>query len=327
MALTYLEQLDSMYATTWALRWKEVVDQIHEATPFFYLLKKKGRVRTESGGSRIEVTLRYQKNETVQFIGKGGTVSIKGTDALTVAFYPWKYLTGHIVRYFADFQQNRSKRALIKKVNDDIDNLRTSMIDKLESCLFGDGTADDGKAIDGLGNLVATDPTSGTVANIDRASYTWWRNNAEDMSGKAASLYLLPRMGRMFNRCGRHGEGISRFPDLVVCSEDVYDLYENEVLEITRILQGDQKMVSLGFGELAYKGRPIVWSPSCPSGRLYMLNLNFIEWVVDEIENFRMGEWLPIVNQPRDRVAHIMTVCNLVMSNCARQGVLYNISA
>ena len=44
---------------------------------------------------------------------------------------------------------------LIKKVNADIDNLQSSLIDKLETSLFSDGTGDSGLAIDGVGNIIA----------------------------------------------------------------------------------------------------------------------------------------------------------------------------
>ena len=88
----------------------------------------------------------------------------------------------------------------------------------------------------------------------------------------------------------------------------------------------DRKMADLGFGDLAYKGRPITWSPSCSDGYMYFLNTNYLEFTTDPIENFSMGEWLPIVNQPRDRVAHVMTVGNLCISNCKKMGVIYNIS-
>jgi hypothetical protein len=283
-----------MYTTTWYLRRKEVVDQIFNATPFWYLLSKKGKRSTQTGGRSIEIPLQYAKNETVKFIGRGGTVELEATDPLTVVHWNWKYLTGHIIRYFADFQQNRGQAQLIKKVNADIDNLQSSLIDKMESSLFSDGTGDSNLATDGLANIVAILPTTGTVGNLNRATYSWWRNNYKSMSGEAASIYLRKRMNTMFNDCGKQGEGVSRFPDIVVTDQTVYEMYESECLEIARIMIGDRKMADLGFGDLAFKGRPITWSPSCTAGYMYFLNTNVLEWVADPIENFTLGEWLPI---------------------------------
>ena len=327
MANTLTEQLNTMYTTTWYLRKKEIIDNVFNATPFWYKMSKKGKRSTQGGGRSIEIPLQYAKNETVKFIGRGGTVELEDTDPLTVCHWDWKYLTGHIIRYFADFQKNRGEAELIKKVNADIDTLQSSLIDTMESSLFSDGTGDSNQAIDGLGNIISMTPTTGTVAGLNAATYDWWRNQYQSMTGKAASIFLRSYMNTMFNNCGKQGDGVSRFPDLIVCDQTSYELYDAECLEISRIMINDKGMTDLGFGDLAFKGRPMTWSPSCPSGRMYFLNTNFMEFVADPIENFTLGEWLPIVNQPRDVVAHAMTVGNLTTGNRKRHGVLFNIAA
>jgi len=325
-APTYNESLNVMYATTWALRKPKIIDNIYTATPFFYAMKKRDRMDTQSGGRWIEHPLNYGKNESVGFIGRGGTVDLAHYDTVTTTHWDWKYLTGHIIRYFADFQKNRGKAALISKVNADIDNLQNSLIDATEDALFGDGTGDANKAFDGIGNIVAEAPATGTVGGLNRATYDWWRNKYKDMVDEDPSVYLSKRMRTMFNDCGAGGEGVSRFPDLIVCDQNSYELYDEECLEIGRILMGDKKMADLGFGDLAYKGRPMTWSPSCTDGSMYFLNTAFLKWTVDPVENFNLGEWLPIINQPRDVVSHAMAVGNLVCSNSKRQGVIFDIS-
>lgn len=57
MALSYTEQLDSLYTTTFQLRRKQIIDQVFNATPFFYLMTRKGKRRTETGGRWIEIPL------------------------------------------------------------------------------------------------------------------------------------------------------------------------------------------------------------------------------------------------------------------------------
>ncbi len=323
---TVTEQLNTMYTTTWYLRWKTIVDQIFDSTPFWMQLKKKGKMGTQSGGRSIEIPLQVTKNETVKFIGRGGTVTLEETNPLTVVHWNWKYLTGHIIRYFADFQRNRGKAQLIKKVNADINNLQSSFIDHMETTLFGDGTGDGGLAINGLGNLVSIDPDADVlVGNLNSLTYAFWRNQATAMAALPASIHLRKQMNKLFNNCGQQGTGLTRFPDMIICAQDVHEFYESEALEISRIMISDRKMADLGFGDLAYKGRPMTWSPSCPDGYLYMLNTNFLEWVADPIENFTLGDWLPIINQPRDVVNHGMSVGNLVMSNRKRQGVMHGI--
>jgi hypothetical protein len=321
---TYIEQLDNLYTTTFQLRRREIIDNIFNATPLFYILTKKGKRKGEEGGRWLEIPLEYAKNTTVSFFAKGDTIDITEGEFLTVARWDWKYLAGSIVRYFVDEQKNKGKAAIISLVNSKIDNLQRSLIDKLETSMFGDGTSDDGKAIDGLGNIVATTPTSGTVGGINRASYTWWRNQYKNMTGEDVSVYLRKRFNNMFNLCGQQGEGVSRFPDLIVCAQDVYEAYEAELLEIKQIV--NKEIGDLGFGDLQYKGRPITWSPSCPSGYAYFLNTNFLEWRYDSTQQFELTNWKEIPDQVNDRVAQAVVVGNLVCSNCSRQGVIYNIS-
>ena len=290
MALSYTEQLDTLYTTTFQLRRKTIVDQIFTATPLWYTLTKKGKRRTESGGRWIEVPLQYAKNETVTFFGKGDTISINDTQPLTVARWNWKYLAGSVVRYFVDDQKNRGQSAVINLMNAKIDNLQTSLVDKLETSLFGDGTGDSGKAIDGFGNIIAETTTSGTVAGIDRASYSWWRNQATNMTGLSASINLRKYMATKFNDCGQQGEGVTRFPDLIITTQTIYEYYESECLEIARINIGDKTLADLGFGDLAYKGRPMTWSPAQTADNMYFVNTAFLEWVADPIANFDMTE-------------------------------------
>ena len=325
MALSFTEQLDTMYTTTFQLRRQKIIDNVFNATPFWYMLSKGNNNRTEEGGRWIEEPLMYAKNETVKFFGKGETISIDDTQPLTVARFDWKYVAGSIMRYFVDEQKNRGKRAVLNMLKSKIDNLQSSMIDKLEDSLFGDGTGDSGKAINGLGNILNTTQTTGTVGGINRADYPWWRANTTTMTGLSASQYLRKRMNTMFNDCGQQGEGVSRFPNLIVTSQTVYEYYDNEMFEIARVMINDKKLADLGFGDLAFKGRPLTWSPSLTTDNMYFLNTVFLNWVSDNIANFDMTEWKPIVDQPNDRVAQVVSVGNLTCSNCKRQGVLHTI--
>ena len=59
---TLTEQLDTLYTTTWQLRRKQIYDQVFTKIPLFLLLAEKGRLQHETGGSRIEEPLQYQKN-------------------------------------------------------------------------------------------------------------------------------------------------------------------------------------------------------------------------------------------------------------------------
>jgi len=325
-APTFTDTRGEMYTTTWQLRVGDIENQIFNATPFYYLMTKNGRRDTQTGGRWIEEPLEYAKNATVRGIGKGTSVTLQATDHLTTTQWNWKYITGHIVRYWVEEQQNAGKAQEIKKVTADIDNLQSSVIDYLESKLFGDGTSDDGLAPDGLGNIISTTNLTLTIGGLSRATYPWWRQNVKNMSGEAASVYLIKRMRKMFNDCGLLGEGVTRFPDIIITDQATYELYEEECLAIGRIAMSDRKMADLGFGDLSFKGVPIVWSPSCPSGYMYFLNSHNLRFVVDPGKWLQLGDAETIYDQPGDKVHHLLGAGNLVCNSLAKNGVIYTIA-
>jgi len=323
---TRSDSIDTLYLATWQIRKKKIIDAIFEVTPFYYQMTKQGRMDSQSGGKYIEVPINYGKNTSIQFISKGQNVTLTHDDTLTAAKYEWKYLWGHLFRYMVDDQQNKGKSQWIKKVNHDLDVLKDSLVDRLEELLFGDATGDDGKALNGLGNLVPEDPTTGTIGDLNRATYSWWRSQYNDMTGLEISPYLLPRMLSMWNDCGKL-QGSQRFPDIIICSQAVHEAYNAECFEIGRIAMPDKGMMDLGFGDLSFKGAPITWSPQCPDYAMFMLNTSTLQFLTDPGVHFSLGDWLPIVDQPGDKVAHNLTACNLCINNPAKNGRIFNIGA
>lgn len=309
--------------TTWNNRAKKVTDQIFEATPLFDRLKQLGGIQLNgTGGRYLEVPLSYAKNETVTSFGKGDTISIAETKFMTVAQYEWAFVGGSIIRYFVDDAKNKSLQAHLKLANKKIDNLRDSLTDKFEEYFFADGSGNGSKDPNGVDNIVSTSPTSGTVGNISRATYSWWQNKQKTATG-AASVYLLSDMRNLANTCS---EGKTRrIPNIIVTDQTSAELYDDEVLEQKQIVnktKGDAE-----FMGTTWKGIPVLWSSQCPSGRMYMLNSEYIGLNVDPDINFTPTEWKSIPNQINDRVMQIAWKGNLISSRPKSLGVLTSIAA
>jgi len=322
---TITETLNSIFATTWPSRKGKVFNQIFKATPLRMLLFEGGRVETRNGGTYIEEVIEYDENTSSQWIGRGGSVTLTETDPLTISRWNWRTLTGHIIRYWDDEMKNSGKEAIIRYVNAKIDNLRSSMSADLETALFADGTTSN--SIDGLDNIVAEAPGTGTVANINRATYAWWRNNYYDFDSDTIGLHLIKRMNKGWNDCGVYGTELNRFPNVTVTTQSIYEDYEEEAREMGHVvMNAKQNMIDLGFGDMMYKGHPITWSPTCKAESLYLLNTNYLRWVSDSRANMSLGKWLDIVNQPGDVVAHALLKGNLVCSRPRAQKVIFNIN-
>ena len=314
---TRTEQLDNLYTSTWNNRKKAVVDNIFDASPFYYYMRRVGGIKYNgTGGRYLEIPISYAVNDTVTSLDKGDTISISDTAFLTVAQYQWKFVAGSIVRYYTDDAKNKSKQQHLSLANAKIDNLRQSLVDNMETYLFGDGSGNDSKDPEGLGNLVQLTATTGTVGNINAATYSWWQNEQSASQG-AASVYLLTDMRTMFNDCSK-GQG-SGIPNILVTDQTTFELYEDEVVEQKQIvnkIMGDSEFQSLSF-----KGKPIIWSAECTSGYIYFLNTEYIGLNIDPEIDFASTEWKVIPNQ-LDRVMQIVLKCNLTASRRKSLGVL-----
>lgn len=321
MSLTLTEALDNLYTTTWQNMKSTVADQIFDATPFWYWMKDKGKLKTESGGRFLTEPLQYDTNDNVTFIGKGGTVSLNDYEFLTEAKFNWKYLVGSIVRFGVDDQQNRGKNKIINLMNSKMENTQNSLINTLETRLCGSGSADTTYFL-GLQDLVADDPTSSTTlcGGIDPSTYTWWRNQYTDMTGLSFATYGVAKMRTMLNNCMNNLKMDA--PDIIMADQTSYEYYEDNILDHYRV--NNNKLADMGFQNQTFKGIPMVWSPSI-SERMYFLNTNYLSFTYDPMMYFDMTEWKPIPDQVNDRAAQIILAGEFKTSRRRCQGVMFTI--
>ena len=318
------EVLDDLYTTTWNNRKSGITDQIFENSPVFDRLKSLGGIQLNgTGGRYLEIPLSFAKNETITSLDKGDTISLSETKFLTVAQFEWRFVAGAIIRYYTDDARNKSRQQHLNLANAKIDNLRDSLTSKFEEYMFGDGTGNGGKDLDGLGNLVDTTPTvARTVGNIAQTTYSWWQNRQKTATG-AASVYLLSDMHNLYNTCS-----LARTldaPNMIVTTQTIYELYTEETQEQKQIVNVNKAGDPM-FSSVQFMGIPITWSTQCASGRMYMLNSRFIGLNVDPDINFTATEWKVIPNQ-LDRVQQVVWKGNMISSRRKSLGVMTAIAA
>ena len=319
--------LDDMYTTTWRLQRKTAIDQILTLNKFWlWLTKTKGKIKYEEGGKFIVQPLKYGRNSTFKMMSLGGTISLVRDEKLTDAIFDWKYGAVSVVRYWTETLKNRGKAKIIDIMNTELEAAKEEMAMQFEEQLFGDGTGEDGLNIEGLDNMIvaAASGSRGTFGTIDSSSKSWWENQATDMDGEPAAAWLDKRVRTMLNNCSL-GQGQEE-PDIMVTTQDVYELVEDNTLEAHYITNKDVGDSQFKNG-IMFKGRPLIWSSQCGSGKLFTLNTKYIDLIIDPAANFTMTEWKAIPNQVNDRAAQIAVALNFICTNRNRQGVIYNIAA
>jgi hypothetical protein len=304
--MDWTQTIDSLFTSTWAYRQPGAVEQAFLSTPFIYWLKEKGHVDTISGHRRIEIALDYGSNDTVKWLTKGATVSLNDPELLTMAYEDWKYVAVSIMRWFTDDQKNKGKAQAINYVNTKIKAAERALYEEMERVMFADGTG--ANEPNGIQNLISATPTTGTVHGINRATYSWFRNQQKTSSG-AAALYLVSDMRTCLNDIIAYDKTNVKEIALVT-NQTIYELYEDVCLDM-KILSNTM-MGDAGFDTIVFKGKPIMWCPSAPSGNMYFINTAHYKLKIDSDAFMEMTNWKEIPNQVKDKAAQIVCTLNAV---------------
>jgi hypothetical protein len=318
-APTLSEVLDNMYTTTWRNRKKEIIDNIFDATPFWFWLRAHGGTESIVGGRTIDRELAYVKSDNVAFIGKGDAMSLDDKEFLTLATYNWRYLADSIVRFGVDEQQNAGKNKIFSLMNQKLSNSQDSLVDQMETSLF---TAQTGKAFNSVLDIVKDDPSTGTLGGLNAATYTWWRNKFKDMTGLSFAVHGVKEMRTIMNSISNN-KGQAR-PDIIITHQTPFEYYEDDVTEQKRIV--NKTLGDAGFETIQFKGTPMIWSPSCPSDNMYFINTKYMKFVYDPRLFFDMTEWKAIPAQVNDRAAQIVIAGNLTTNRRRAHGVMHTIN-
>lgn len=317
---TRTETLNTLYSSTWRQVRPGITDQIFDATPLTAWLSAQGRRRfDDSGGRYIDCNLQYATNSSITWIGKGGVVPLQDIDMVKPAKWDWYWMAGNLMRFNVDEQMNRSRSSIFNMAKAKFDNLKQSMSSEMETTFF-QTTKSNALSFDPLGVSVYSTPTTGTVAGIDRATDTWWRNQYKSFTAPFA-VNGSADMLNLWNNCSIGND----HPDFIITDQTSHELYESTIEP--KYYTQNRAMAELGFSGCSYKGIPFEFSPSCTSGYLYMLNSKYMEMVFNPSMYFEMTEWKPIPDQPFDKVAQIVVQGNLIFTSFRMQGVGTGLSA
>jgi hypothetical protein len=206
-------------------------------------------------------------------------------------------------------------------------NSRDSLIDALETTLF---TAQTGNEMNGLPDIIADDPSTGTTGGINSATHDWWRNQEFDFDTDGGGTFVAKGQGVMSNMLNLCSNNLRQdTPDLIVSGQVPYEDYEELSLVYQRIV--NKELADAGFTHQVFKGIPMVWSPAAGTGstnnRMYFVNTRFMRLKYDPQMNFDMTEWKPIPDQIQDRAAQVIFAGNLVTNRRKVQGVIHNIDS
>lgn len=315
---------NEIFASTLEDRTGDMADNITKNNALLLRLKNKGNIRPISGGSKILEELEYGEGDMVWYSGYD-SINYTPKQLFSAAEYALKLAAVPVAISGEDLLKNSNHAQIIDLMLKRIQNAEKTMSNQLAYAMYGDGTASNGKSIGGLKLLVADDPTSGTVGNINRAEVgnEFWRNQSATASLTDANI--LEKMNAMYLACSRGKDK----PDLIVTDSKLYSLFE-------QALQNSQRFVNpgvaeAGFASLKYKGADVLCDGGqngyCPDDHMYFLNTDYLYLRPHKDRNMKVidGTRLAVNQDAMYRI--IGWAGNMTMSNASLQGVLINQSA
>jgi hypothetical protein len=301
---------DALLSTTLANYRDKLTDNVFTARPLTYWLSEKGRIRTESGGTKIVEQLIYGQNDTVKSYSGYETLSLTPQEGISAAEYDWKQYGASIAISGIEEAKNNGEHAIINLLEAKIMQAEESMREGFNQMFFADGTGNSGKNWNGLGNLIES---GNTVGGIDSSAVgnEFWRSYEENTAG---ALTLL-QMATAYNSVSVGND----HPDLILTTQTLFEKYES--LLQPQLRYTDTKTAEAGFQNLLFKGAPIMYDVHAPVGTMYFINSKYIKLVGHSDKWFAQTDFVRPENQDA-RFALIMCYGNLVCSNRKKQGKL-----
>lgn len=250
--------------------------------------------------------LRKTNDANFQWFGPNDQVTYNNKDTLENANFEWR--SAHDGFFFTEEEllQNRisitdnpkatptkqEAQQFVNMMDEAMDTLFLGFKEKFDFELHLDGTQD-ADALVGLDALVATDPTTGTVGGIDRATAgnEYWRNQASLAIATGTPDNLTEEMEKVWRDCTRVG---GYAPNLILMGRDFYDAYrkdnkdnlERQIMVPAKGGTGlDGSVTALGFQGVECQWDPVLDDLQAATGevttpwdkRCYFLNTRFLK--------------------------------------------------
>lgn len=287
--------LSDLLTTTIESRSGELADNITNSNGLIYEMKKSGNIKTFGGGTSINEEIMFYDPATKNGGSYSGydIIDITPNSPLTSAQYDMKLYAKAITISGEDRLKNSGNEALIDLIDARTEVAEADLMNDLETDLFGDGTANGGKALTGLAAAVSDTPTVGTYGNINRATWAFWRNKAfdatTDFGAAATAVNIQSYMNRSVLPIIRGKEA----PNLCIADQNYYRLFLESLQSIQRV--ASDEYAAAGFASIAYmvggKQMNVLLEggigQQISANRMYFLNTKYLKWRPHSDRNFR----------------------------------------
>ena len=266
--------VSDLITTTLEDRSSDIADNVTENDAFLFTLNKKGNVRTFSGGRIIYEPLSFAENPNGGSYSGYDILPTGPADVISAAEFSIKQYAVPVSCSGLEELQNMGKNQVIDLVEGRVNVAKSTIRNLLEAGLFSDGTGNGGKDLVGLDAAVAASPSTGTYGGINRATYSFWRNQTNTVTITASNA--VGELTELYASCTRMNDT----PNLVLAGGTVWAFYMAQLQALQRF--SDPDLANAGFANVLFMNAPMVLcggiGGSATATNFYMLNTKYLHW-------------------------------------------------
>ena len=315
--------ITDIIATTIQSRSGELADNLTQNNAILQRLNSKGNVRPFSGGNVILEEIMYNDPNTNNANSYSGyeVLNIAPDSPISAAQFKIAQYAAAVTMSGLEMLQNSSKEAIIDLLDGRMQVSEARLLNRISTDLYGDGTGNGGKNIDGLAAAVSTTPTTGTYGGINRANWSFWQNQA------TTGLTSSNTLAKMTEAAIKQVRGTDK-ADLYIAGNTTYQYFVGALQAIQRITT--EESGAAGFASLKFYGGGTSADVVLGGGignqetatYMYLLNTNYIFFRPHKERNFvPIGGERQAINQ--DAIVKLYGFAgNMTTSNAQLQGLL-----
>lgn len=321
-------QVSDLIAATIAARSKQLADNLEHNNALLMKLRQRGNVKPVGGGTHIMEEIVYDDGDDSSGSYSGyDVIDITPDSPISAAEFDFKQYARAVTISGMEILQNAGREQMIDLLAARIQVAETKLRNSISAGLYGDGTGNSGKDITGLQAAISATPTTGVYGGIDRATWAFWRNQAEEIVGDMDETTILAGMNSLALACARGTDRV----DLIVADNVAFAAYQGALQAIQRVTNDSgQGLAGAGFTSLKYYGAganaDVIFDGgiggNMPEATMYFINTNYLKFRPHRQRNFvAMGGDRQSVNQ--DAVTRLYGWAgNLTCSGAQFQGIL-----
>jgi hypothetical protein len=246
--------VSDIIATTIQSRSGKLADNVTLNNAVLDRLRKRGNVRPFSGGNVILEEIMYNDSNTNNTNSYSGyeTLNISPNSPISAAQFSIAQYASAVTISGLEMLQNSSKEAIIDLLEGRVQVAEGQLMNRIQTDIYGNGTGNGGKNLTGLAAAVADSPSTGTYGGINRATWSFWRNQAfsgvTDGGAAVSAANIQSYMTQLAIKLVRGNDKA----DLIVADNNYYSLYVNSLQAIQRVTSAEEG--AAGFASLKFYG-------------------------------------------------------------------------